>query len=214
MTTELGLLGTVLAGVDLRLDCPTRIDSREELLLGRALSGDGRAFSELVEPHLAMMFRIAARVVSKNRCLAEDAVQEALTLAYVRLRSYRPGSSLRAFLAAIAARKASTLLRSELRRRRREVDAEPFELQVPTPADTLDAERTAQALRQALGALPNKRRQVALLRLDGGLSYAEIAESLHTSEASARNLTHLALASLEKALLTAGAVSNPRRRLP
>jgi RNA polymerase sigma-70 factor (ECF subfamily) len=150
-----------------------------------------------------MMFRIASRV-GKDPSLAEDAVQEALTLAFLRLRSYRAGSSLRAFLAAISARQASTLLRAELRRRRRELHAEPLYRHVPTPVDALEAERTAQALRVALGALPEKRRRVALLRLDGGLSYAEIADSLHTSEASARTLTHLALHALEKALLSTG----------
>jgi DNA-directed RNA polymerase specialized sigma24 family protein len=41
---------------------------------------------------------------------------------------------------------------------------------------------------------------VALLRLDGGLSYAEIAEALATTEASARSLAHLAINALREVL--------------
>src|SRR5882724_12955182 len=86
--------------------------SIEHELLRRALAGDGRAFRSLVEPHLAMLYRIAARACG-DRALSEDAVQETLTLAFTRLHQYRPGTSLKAFLAAIAARRARTLLRGE-----------------------------------------------------------------------------------------------------
>jgi RNA polymerase sigma-70 factor (ECF subfamily) len=166
--------------------------------LRRALAGDGSAFAELVRPHLAVMFRIAGRLAG-NRSLAEDAVQEALTVAHQRLAEYRAGTSLRAYLSAIAARQAETLARGEWRRRRREDLVEPAAPAL-TPESELEAERVAERLRNVLAALPEKRRQVAVLRLDGGLSYAEIAETLETTEASARALTHLALIALRDAL--------------
>jgi RNA polymerase sigma-70 factor (ECF subfamily) len=166
--------------------------------LTRALDGDGPAFAELVEPHLPTMFRIAARLC-QSPALAEDAVQDALTVAYRRLGVYRAGTSMRAFLSAIAAGQAETLLRSERRRKRREEHTLALDRE-PTPADELEAKDLAALLRRALFALPAKRRQVALLRLDAGLSYAEIAQALGTTEASARSLTHLALTALKDAL--------------
>lgn len=175
-----------------------RAAALESERLGRALAGDGRAFCELVEPHLAVMFRVASRV-SGSRAAAEDAVQEALTIVYQRLGSYRAGTSLRAFLAAIAARQAETLLRSERRRKRREGAIE-HAAAAPSPAESFEANATAQALRSALLALPEKRRAVALLRFDAGLSYAEIAQALGTSEASAKSLAHLATVALRAAL--------------
>jgi len=172
--------------------------SLEHELVSRALDGDGRAFASLVEPHLGVLYRIAYRACG-DKALAEDAVQEALTLAYRKLGRYQPGTSLRAFLATIAARQAQTLLRGERRRRVREdASAEPEHL--PGPADIVSAERLASRVREALAAMPKKRREVALLRLDGNMSYAEIAQAVGTTEGSARVLVHLALKELRDKL--------------
>jgi len=52
----------------------------------------------------------------------------------------------------------------------------------------------------ALENLPDKRRKVAVLRLDGGLSYQEIAQIVGTSERSARVLVHMAIKELRESL--------------
>ncbi len=172
--------------------------SLEHELVARALDGDGRAFASLVEPHLPMLYRIAARV-SGDRALAEDAVQEALTLAYQRLDRYQPDTSLRAFLAAYAVRQAHTLIRSERRRRLREESSDAPE-RLPGPSELTRARETAERVRTALAKMPEKRREAALLRLDAELSYAEIAEAVGSTEGSARVLVHLALKELRAQL--------------
>lgn len=172
--------------------------STEHELVARALKGDGRAFATLVEPHLPLLYRIALRACG-NRALAEDAVQEALALAYKRLDRYQPGTSLKSYLAAIAVRKAQTLLRSERRRRAREHTSDAPE-RIAGPAEIVSAERLGVKVRDALAQMPKKRRQVAMLRLDGGMSYAEIAEAVGTTEGSARVLVHLALKDLRERL--------------
>jgi RNA polymerase sigma-70 factor, ECF subfamily len=198
-SAELGQTGSTVGVASLLSPCEKAPSlSIEHELVARALEGDGRAFATLVEPHLAMLYRIAARACG-DRSLAEDAVQETLTLVYQRLGGYRPGTSLRSFLAAIAARQAQTLLRGERRRHAREdTSAEPEP--IPGPAEALEAERTARRIREALGAMPKKRREIALLRLDGGLSYTEIAAAVGTSEGSARVLVHLAIKELREKL--------------
>jgi len=170
----------------------------EENLIRAALAGDGRAFETLVRPHLAVLYRVTARACSDPN-LAEDAAQESLALAYKKLRKYTPGTSFRAFLLAIGVRRAYTLLRGEKRRRQRELDSVVPESS-PTPEQELRAKALAQQLRAALEAMPKKRREVAWLRLDGGLSYEEIAQVVGTSSASARVLVHLALQDLKKRL--------------
>ena len=48
--------------------------------------------------------------------------------------------------------------------------------------------------------MPKKRRMAAILRLDAGMDYAEIASALGTSLGSTRVLVHLALKDLKHAL--------------
>jgi RNA polymerase sigma-70 factor (ECF subfamily) len=146
-----------------------------------------------------MLYRIATRACG-DRALAEDAVQEALTIAYQKLARYQPGTSLKAFLAAIAVRQAQTLLRGERRRHARETVADAPE-PLAGPAETLSAERLAERIRAALQSMPKKRREVALMRLDGDLSYAEIAANVGSTEGSARVLVHLAMRELREKLV-------------
>ena len=134
-----------------------------------------------------------------NPSLAEDAVQEALTIAYQKLNRYEPGTSLKSFLAACAMRRAQTLLRGERRRQKREEAADAPE-KLAGPASVSGAKQTAERIRTVLERLPEKRRAAALLRLDAGLSYAEIAEALGTTEGSARVLVHMVVKELREAL--------------
>jgi len=170
----------------------------ERALIEGAIGGDGLAFRRLVEPHLPMLHRVATRV-SRSPHLAEDAVQEALTLAYRRLGSYRHDVPFKAFLAAVAAKQAHTLARSERRRSKREQDA-AAPAAPDNPEDELRGATAARRVREALLAMPEKRREAALLRLDAGLSYREIGEALDSTEGSARVLVFKALGQLREGL--------------
>lgn len=179
------------------VETPEISHDAEADLIRAALAGDGLAFRRLVEPHLPMLHRIAAR--SSGPHLAEDAVQEALTLAYQRLPQYRHELPFRAYLAAIAAKQAYTIARGERRREKREL-ASRAPNEPATPEQEAHGAHLAARVRAALAAMPDKRRQAALLRLDAGLSYQEIATALESTEGSARVLVHTALKELKERL--------------
>ncbi len=177
---------------------PAAVVDLERRRLAAALAGDGDAYAALVRPHLGVMFRVAARTARRHD-LAEDAVQEALQLAWQRLANYRAGTSLRAWLLAIVSKRAWTLTRSEIRRRDREDGAGAPE-QPADPEEQMRAAQMAARIEEVLRELPDKRRQAVILRLDGGLSHAEIAVALDSTERSVRVLVHLALKQLKAAL--------------
>lgn len=170
----------------------------EQELIVAALEGNGLAFRRLVEPHLAMLHRIAMRS-SSHAHLAEDAVQETLTLAYERLQTYRHDMPFRAYLAAIAAKQAHTLARGERRRHKRE-QASDGPQEPSNPEQEVQGQNLARRVRTALAAMPEKRRQAALLRLDAGLSYRDVAHAMGSTEGSARVLVHTALKELKERL--------------
>jgi len=172
------------------------VSADERNLVAAALSGDGLAFRRLVEPHMTMLHRIAARV---SPMLADDAVQETLTLAFQRLGRYEPETSFRAYLAAIAARRAHTLARGERRRAKRQ-ERGPSVGAPATPEAELHGAEAARRVREVILAMPKKRQQAALLRLDAGLDYREIASALDSTEGSARVLVHQALRQLRDEL--------------
>ena len=194
-------------GVFVTAESATNFDERadpqkcalERSMITRALAGDGRAFSDLVRPHLGLLYRVAIRSC-RNSQIAEDAVQDTLTLAFQNLAQYTPGTSLKAYLCAIATRRTHSLLRSEARRRQREQLA-PTPVPSVRPDEMMDAENLSQRIKEVLAAMPKKRRQVAMLRLDGDLSYSEIAEVVGSTEGSARVLVHLVMKELKAVLI-------------
>ena len=145
-----------------------------------------------------MLYRLAMRGCG-NPTLAEDAVQESLEIAYDKLGKYRAGTSLKSFLASIVVKRTYTLVRAEKRRRVRE-DASVTPQGLASPLEQVEAADLSKRIQRVLAQMPKKRRMAAMLRLDGGLDYAEIANTLGTSEGSARVLVHLALKELKAGL--------------
>jgi RNA polymerase sigma-70 factor, ECF subfamily len=151
--------------------------ANETEFVTRAQGGDRNAFSELVRSHARGVQHVIYRMCGDMR-LAEDATQETFIQAWLRLRSYRPGTSLRNWLYRIAVNTAIDMLRKEKRILPGAV--EDLRLTDPEPgpeALAANSER-AEAVQGAVLALPDASRAVLVLREYEGLSYQEIAEAL------------------------------------
>ena len=149
----------------------------ETELVTRAQGGDRNAFSELVRSHAQGVLHVIYRMCG-DMSVAEDAAQETFIQAWLQLRSYRPGSSLRNWLYRIAVNTAVDMLRKEKRILPGAV--EDLRLTDPQPgpeALAANSER-AETVQEAVLALPDASRAVLVLREYQGLSYQEIAETL------------------------------------
>jgi len=127
------------------------------------------------------MFRYAVHMLDGDIHQAEDAVQEALTQAWVHLPRFRGDSALRTWLFRIT---ANCVLSA--RRRRRPIVGEDWVLALPAgpdadPVARVQHEELRVALVAALSELPWRQRASWLLRELEGLSYEEIADILDTS---------------------------------
>lgn len=151
----------------------------EEELVTRAKTGDRWAFSELVRRHREGVVNVVYRMCG-DPVVAEDAAQECFIRAWEKLATFRPraGSSapFRNWLYRIATNCAITMLRRE----KPTVDIEklPIDDGQIGPERQLERHERADAVQQAVLALPPASRSVIILREYEGLSYRDIAQTL------------------------------------
>ena len=169
----------------------------DQVLARRAALGDRVAFAEIFDRYADHLFRYCLRMLDGDYAEAEDAVQEALARAWLKLPTFRGESSLRTWLFRLAINEAT-----DRRRRRRPVPADNRLLEPRAAGHQQDPELTAisedlsEALGRALSELPWRQRAAWLLREVEGLSYAEIADALDTTPTVVRGQLHRARGTL------------------
>src|SRR2546422_1745060 len=167
-------------------DPSARIPQQDETaLVARARNGDRAAFGTLAE-RCAGVARRAARAVLSAPDDADDAAQDALLSALVKLDQYDPRRPFGPWLLRIVANAATD------RRRRRTVRrVEPLDPALVAGGSRPDvvAERRALAerLRSALAELPARRRMAVVLFDVEGYSHAEIAGILGIAVGTVRS---------------------------
>lgn len=179
----------------------------DEGLLARAQGGDTAAFEMLVQRYTGPLHAFAARMVGPDD--APDVVQHVFIQCHGALPRLRADTPLRPWLYRVARNRCLDLLRH---RRALPTDApraDPDDdtdalANVPDAGPSLDAlaERgdLQRVLSEAIAALPPKYREVVLLRYEGELTFAEIAETLGLPENSAKTLFQRAKGMLRIAL--------------
>ena len=149
----------------------------EAALIAKAQNGDRNAYGELIRHYHSGVVNVVYRMCGDVE-LAEDAAQDAFIQAWLRLSTFRPGTSLRNWLYRIAVNAALDVVR-------REPKTPPADVESLTLADPLagpesafiQKERTV-IVQQAVLSLTETSREVLVLREYGGLSYQEIASTL------------------------------------
>jgi RNA polymerase sigma-70 factor (ECF subfamily) len=159
-------------------------------LLRDFLRGDEPAFEELWRRHhgtVHALLRRYARSPEDARDLTQRAFLRAIGAGRRALRASRGEFPFRAWLLRIAANLGKNHLRDETRWRRAPLAEIERTGDGAAPADELLARRERERrVKEAVLRLPRRQREVLTLRIDAGLSFAEVASTLGIAEGNAR----------------------------
>jgi len=172
---------------------PTRPPDPDVILVQRTLAGDQRAFEVLVVKYQRRVERLIGRMV-RDTDLVPDIAQETFIRAYKALGQFRGEAQFYTWLYRIAVNTAKKQL-LELKRdplvtmsalksqEDDETSGGEYELNgqvadAETPEAVLASKEIAQAVNEAMEALPTELGQAIALREIEGLSYEEIAQAL------------------------------------
>lgn len=191
---------------------PTRATEVDEAaLIARIRAGETSLFLDLIRPYERSVYLLAYSVL-KNQADAEDAAQEATLKAFQHLDQLRSESTFKGWLLQIAmneARMRRRKNRAHLYESLDEAGAESEEGDVmprqfadwrEIPSEALERKELREQLTKALYDLPEKYREVFLLRDVQHLSEKEAAEILGISVAAAKARLHRARLQLREQL--------------
>jgi RNA polymerase sigma-70 factor, ECF subfamily len=144
--------------------------------------------------------RVYAYVASllRDRSAAEDVTAQAFERAFRKRRSYRVSrGTAEAWLFGIARNAALDELRR--RKRRASLEADPEDDSLRPVDDLAEHSLRRESVRAALASLPGPERDLVALKFVGGLSNAEIARVLGTTESNVGTRLHRTITKLREA---------------
>jgi RNA polymerase sigma-70 factor, ECF subfamily len=182
---------------------------RLDAVVAEAVAGDRDALREVLETIRPIVVRYCrARVGASERSglSADDVAQEVCLAAITALPRYKDqGRPFLAFVYGIAAHKVADAHRAAARNRADPTDAVPerFSLEVGPEQMAMDAESSAR-MNELLAVLPDKQREILILRVVVGMSAEETAEAVGSTAGAVRVAQHRALARLKAEIIATG----------
>ena len=170
-------------------------------------AGDARAFETLYDRHALPVWRFVQRSV-QNSALADELVQEVWFSVVRQAAHYEPRARFRTWLFTVAhhrmvdhwrSHKPHTSLDAETEDGAKLADMLAAESGFG-PERRLDSREQAQALLDALAALPTVQREAFLLQAEGGFSLNDIAQTTGVSVETAKSRLRYARAKLRETL--------------
>lgn len=164
----------------------------DDELLSRIRRGDRSAFDVFVRKYIDRIASVAARSLG-DRDEALDVAQDVFTLAWTALRSWSGDGQVFSWL-------YRTTLNLVSHRRRRRGKVRPMETLPERAARDPEPDELTGILKETLDSLPERQRDVFILRHEAGLPLAEIAERLGLAEGTVKIHLHRALSALRDRL--------------
>jgi RNA polymerase sigma factor (sigma-70 family) len=182
-------------------------EPNDEALMQAFAAGDARAFETLYDRHALPVWRFVQRSV-RNNALADDLVQDVWFQLLRHAPRYEPRAKFRTWLFTLAHHRVVDHWRAQRPHASLDADTEEGRSLAETlaaesgfgPDRRLDSREQAQALLDALGALPDAQRETFLLQAEAGLSLIEIAQATGVSPETAKSRLRYARARLRATL--------------
>ncbi len=165
-------------------------------LLAAAQHGDEAAFVDLIRVRSNRLFAIAHRVL-RDIDRAEDALQDALVIAWRDLRGLRDPDRFDAWLTRLV---VHVCIAQATRERRRTVNLRVLPIDGPTAPDELLSVADRDLLDRGFRRLPPEQRAILVLHHYLGYAPSEIAETLGIPPGTARSRLHHAHRAMRAAL--------------
>ncbi len=165
-----------------------------------------REFSDLYRSHLRDVYSYAYYRVG-NHHDAEDLTEQTFLQAYrhfERATRESAGRPLRPWLIRIAHNLAANLYRDRSRKPQTPIDDTTHLAAVHTTEDLVEGRDELARVLQAVGELPDDRREALIMRFALGMDNREIARALGRSDGATKVLIHRAIKQLEGLLVVAG----------
>ncbi len=157
-----------------------------------------KEFEKIYEEYFPRVYAFLYKLC-RSAELSEEMTQETFYRAFIAFDRYNGNCELFTWLAAIGKNVWLGYLRKD-RIKTVELDLAFYTEGGEEPERVVEKRFAAERVRQAIAALPNKFRDVVILRIYAGLSYADIAASLGIREGSAKVIFHRAKEILRKEL--------------
>lgn len=170
---------------------PIHQDTTDAELIALTLAGQDKAFRQLVNRYLSLVFNFTYRM-TQNHELSEEMTQETFVKAYNSLKSFDRARPFKPWLLRIASNSTITALRRQSKvvslsalmeeNAWNEADYQERLLDYPAVEDTLsrlERKLSSETVMKVLDTLDEKYRQVLVLRYTQDLSYEEISETLN-----------------------------------
>src|SRR5271169_6334598 len=185
--------------------------TNEAALIARIVAGENELFHELIRPYEKLVY-VTIFAILKNETEAEDGAQEVMISAYRNLKGFRGEAKFSTWLVTIAMNEARKRLRKAKTAAENSLD-EPLEesegdftpavltdwREIPLAA--LERKELKEKLQEAVKALPEKYREVFVLRDIEELNQEETAAALGINVTLVKVRLHRARLMLQKMLV-------------
>ena len=153
----------------------------DKVLVWKFSRGSKDAFSRIYTKYENYLLTLAANLLSDPNA-AQDVLHDVFVNFIRSVDKFKLTGSLKAYLATCTANRARDYLRKKQRLKTVDLDrTEPPVSTVDDPVRLADRSEQLQKLRRALTMLPHEQREVIILRLQGRIKFAQIAQLQETS---------------------------------